>query len=92
VVAQARSLVEARYAASLRLDVAVLDFDLPDDHGADLIGALREPNSGVAVLILSAKHDSQNRERATDAGADEILDKVTSTTEVVGAIRCLGRG
>jgi DNA-binding NarL/FixJ family response regulator len=91
VVAQAGSLAEARsHAAAAGFDVAVLDLSLPDGNGVDLIADLREANSGVAVLILSAGLDPKNLRGATEAGADEILDKLASPTEVVGAIRRLG--
>jgi CheY-like chemotaxis protein len=90
VVAQAGSLVEARNQAALvSFDVAVLDLGLPDGNGADLIEQLHEANPSVAVLILSASLDSKNFKRATEAGADEILDKLANPTEVVGAIRRL---
>jgi DNA-binding NarL/FixJ family response regulator len=91
VVAQAGSLVEARNQAALvSFDVAVLDLGLPDGNGADLIEELHKANPSVAVLILSASLDSMNLKRATEAGADEILDKLADPTEVVGAIRRLG--
>jgi DNA-binding NarL/FixJ family response regulator len=93
VVAQAGSLAEARHrAVALSFDVAVLDLVLPDGNGADLIGDLHAANPGVAVLILSASLDHKNLERAKAAGADEILDKLASSTEVVDAIRRLGSG
>jgi DNA-binding NarL/FixJ family response regulator len=91
VVAEAESLAEARsYAKAVGIDVAVLDLGLPDGNGADLIADFRDANSGVAVLVLSASLDSNSHERATEAGADEILDKLASPTEVVGAVRRLG--
>ena len=93
VVAQAGSLAEARrHAASLKFDVAVLDLGLPDGNGADLIRDLRAANPGVAVLILSASLDPEKLKRATEAGADEILDKLASPNEVFEAIRRLGGG
>lgn len=93
VVAQAGSLAGARtHAATVKFDVAVLDLGLPDGNGADLIRDLRAANPGVAVLILSASLDPQNLERATEAGADEILDKFADPTEVVDAIQRLGSG
>ncbi len=58
----------------------------------ELIGDLRAANPDVAVLILSASLDHTNLTMATAAGADEILDKLANPTEVVGAIRRLGRG
>ena len=93
VVAQAGSLAEARsHAAAVSFDVAVLDLGLPDGNGADLIRDVREFNAGAAVLILSASLHPTNLERAMEAGADEILDKLASPAEVVGTIRRLGTG
>jgi DNA-binding NarL/FixJ family response regulator len=93
VVAQAGSLAEARsHAAAMRFDVAVLDLGLPDGNGADLIGDVREFNAGAAVLILSASLHPTNRERATEAGADDILDKLAAPGEIASTIRRLGTG
>jgi DNA-binding NarL/FixJ family response regulator len=93
VVAQAGSLAEARkHATAVKYDVVVLDLGLPDGNGVDLIGDVREFNAGAAVLILSASLHPTNLKRATEAGADEILDKLASSAEIVGAIRCLGTG
>ena len=74
VVAQAGSLAEARsQAAAVGHDVAVLDLELPDGNGAELIGELRDANDGVGVLVLSASLNLGIPRRATEAGADEIL-------------------
>jgi DNA-binding NarL/FixJ family response regulator len=93
VVAQAGSLTEARRNASeVSFDVAVLDLGLPDGNGADLISDLRGSNPGAAVLILSASLDSASLERAAEAGANEIMDKLATPVELIGAIRRLGTG
>ena len=93
VVAQAGSLAEARsHAARVRCDVVVLDLGLPDGNGVDLIGDVREFNADAAVLILSASLHPTNLQRATEAGADEILDKMATPGEIVGTIRRLGTG
>ena len=93
VVAQAGSLAEARnHAAAVKYDVVVLDLGLPDGNGVDLIGDVREFNSGAAVLILSASLHPTNLERATEAGADEILDKLATPGEIIATIRRLGTG
>jgi len=90
VVAQAGSLTEARQLAeTVNFDVAVLDLGLPDGHGADLIAGLRRENPGVAVLILSASLDPASIEKARRAGADEIMDKLSSLNEVLGTVRRL---
>jgi DNA-binding NarL/FixJ family response regulator len=93
VVAQAGSLTEARRNASeVSFDVAVLDLGLPDGNGANLISDLRGSNPGAAVLILSASLDSASLERAAEAGANEIMDKLATPVELIGAIRRLGTG
>jgi DNA-binding NarL/FixJ family response regulator len=91
VVAEAGSLTEAReHAAEVSFDVAVLDLGLPDGNGADLISDLRGTNPDAAVLILSASLDPASLERATEAGASEIMDKLSTPGELIGAIRRLG--
>jgi DNA-binding NarL/FixJ family response regulator len=74
----------------VRFDVAVLDLGLPDGNGADLISELRGTNPDVAVLILSASLDPASLERAAQAGASEIMDKLSTPGELIGAIRRLG--
>lgn len=91
VVAQAKSLAEARdHAARIEFDVVVLDLGLPDGNGADLIADLRRSNSYVRVLILSASLDAENFKRATEANADEIMDKLAPVDEILGTVRRLG--
>ena len=90
VVAQAGSLHEARVqAASSEVDVAVLDLSLPDGNGLDLIPELRRANPRVGVLVLSANLDPAGPERASGAGADEILDKLAPVEAVLNSVRNL---
>jgi DNA-binding NarL/FixJ family response regulator len=91
LVAQAGSVAEARdHAATLEFDAAVLDLGLPDGNGVDLIADLRRENPGVAVLILSASLDPASLQKATEAEADEIMDKLAPLDEVLGAVRRVG--
>ncbi len=46
----------------------------------------------MGVLVLSASLDLGNLRGANEAGADEILDKLTPSEEVVEVIRHLGAG
>jgi DNA-binding NarL/FixJ family response regulator len=91
VVAQAGSLAEARTCAAVSgFDVVILDLGLPDGEGTDLIAELHEANDGTAVLIMSSLVDPDTIEKATHAGADEVLDKFTSLDEIVETVRRLG--
>jgi DNA-binding NarL/FixJ family response regulator len=91
LVAQAGSLAEARgHVARFEFDVAVLDLGLPDGNGVDLIADLRWANPDVRVLILSASLDTATFESATEADADEIIDKLAPLNEVLSTVRRLG--
>ena len=91
LVAQAGSLAEARVqVAKFEFDLVVLDLGLPDGSGADLIADLRRANFEVRVLVLSASLDPTGIDKATRAGADEILDKITPVDEILGTARRLG--
>ena len=91
LVAEAESLAEARmHATTTRFDVVVLDLGLPDGTGTDLIAELRGAYPDTAVLILSASLNLGSLARASEAGADEIMDKFAALDEVVDTIRRLG--
>jgi DNA-binding NarL/FixJ family response regulator len=53
---------------------------------------LREAYPSVALLILSGSLDRTGVQRIRAVGAYEILDKLTSLADIVGAISCLGSG
>jgi DNA-binding NarL/FixJ family response regulator len=48
---------------------------MPVGNGADLIAEMRRASPSVGVLIISASLDAKNLEKATEACADEMLDK-----------------
>jgi DNA-binding NarL/FixJ family response regulator len=73
--------------ARVKLEVAVLDLSLSDCIRADLTTERRRASPGVGMLILSACLDSENLEKSTEAGVDEILDKLAAPDEILGAIR-----
>jgi DNA-binding NarL/FixJ family response regulator len=88
VVAEAGSLRDARYhTARGAVDVVLLDLNLPDGKGWELIADLRSANPRIAVIVLSASFDGANLARADEAGADAILDKFAAPREVVEAVR-----
>jgi two-component system, NarL family, response regulator DevR len=88
VVAECGSLAGCRALGDrLRaIDLALLDLMLPDGDGADLVAVLRGANPGVRVLMLSASIEPGLRERVSAAGADGLLNKTTSLTEIVAEV------
>jgi two-component system, OmpR family, KDP operon response regulator KdpE len=70
--------------------VVILDLGLPDGNGVDPIADLRRTNDGVGIPVLSASLDPASLERATEAEADEVMDKLASLDEVLATVRRLG--
>jgi DNA-binding NarL/FixJ family response regulator len=91
VVSQAGSLAEARTMLE-GVDVALLDRGLPDGDGLELIGALREVNPLVRVLVMSATAEMTHPEDAMEAGADGVIDKLAPFEQMLAAIRGDGGG
>ena len=91
VVAQAGSLAEARGLVG-GVDLAIVDLDLPDGNGADLVGELRAANPRGMVLILTGSADRETHARAVERGAAGVLHKSVRIGEVIGAARRLVAG
>ncbi|MFD7261088.1 response regulator [Streptomyces sp. NPDC059874] len=79
-----------RLAAARKPDVIVLDLGLPDIDGIDVIKEVRR-TSGVPILVLSARHTSEEKIRALDAGADDYVTKPFSMDELLARLRAAVR-
>ncbi|GHI85964.1 response regulator [Streptomyces xanthophaeus] len=79
-----------RLAAARKPDVIVLDLGLPDMDGIEVIKAVRGW-SKVPILVLSARHTSEDKIRALDAGADDYVTKPFSMDELLARLRAAAR-
>ena len=91
VVAQAGSLAEARRMLE-GVDVALVDLDLPDGQGVDLVRELRAANPQGMVMILSASTDRLLLARTVEAGAAALFNKSARIPDIIDAVRRHGRG
>ena len=91
VVAQAGSLAEARLLL-LDVDVAVVDLELPDGSGVDLVRELRSVNPNGMVMVLTASPDRLIHARSVEAGASAVLQKSSGISEIIDAVRRLSEG
>ncbi|MDQ6897078.1 MAG: response regulator transcription factor [Actinomycetota bacterium] len=71
-------------------DVIVLDLGLPDIDGVDVLRRVREVST-VPVVVLSARHDSDDKVEALDAGADDYVTKPFGMDEFLARIRAAVR-
>ena len=93
VIAQAGSLEEARRELErVEVDVALVDLDLPDGSGVELIRDLRRTNPEGQVLVVTASGDRGMHAQAIVAGASGVLHKSVRTRRIVEAIRRLRAG
>jgi len=73
---------------AVRYDVAIIDIGLPDQSGLTIIEFLRE-NTGLGVIVLTAKSTISDRVLGYDSGADHYFTKPADGFELVAAIKSL---
>ena len=91
VTNQAGSSAEARGMLE-GIDLAVVDLQLPDGTGVDVISELLERNPRAAVLVLTGSLDRELFGRAVEAGAAGVVHKTAGVEEVVEAVRKVRAG
>lgn len=74
-----------------RSDAIVLDVAMPNMNGLDMCRQLRVFDKDVAVLMLTAKVETEDRVAGLDAGADDYLVKPFELSELLARLRALLR-
>ncbi|HEY5879340.1 MAG TPA: response regulator transcription factor [Nakamurella sp.] len=74
-----------------RYDVVVLDRDLPEMHGDDVLTEIVAASDSTRVLMLTASAGVEDRVDGLSLGADDYLTKPFAFPELVARIRALGR-
>jgi DNA-binding response OmpR family regulator len=88
----ARSRKEACEAvAKNQFDAIILDIGLPDANGLHLLTEWRGKNFTFPVLILSARHEVDDKITGLNLGADDYLTKPFSFGELLARLRSLVR-
>lgn len=76
----------------LAVDVAVVDYNLPDGDGIGLASELRQMAPDVAVLLLTGMANERVLVRAIEAGCAGFVTKDRAVSELVTAIRVVAGG
>jgi two-component system, OmpR family, KDP operon response regulator KdpE len=71
-------------------DVIILDLGLPDLSGVDVLRRLRTW-SRTPVIVLSARHGSDDKVEALDEGADDYITKPFGIEELLARVRAAVR-
>jgi two-component system, OmpR family, KDP operon response regulator KdpE len=77
-------------AARRHPDVVLLDLGLPDMEGVEVINGLRGWLS-VPIIVLSARHSSDEKVASLDAGADDYVTKPFGMDELLARLRAAVR-
>jgi signal transduction histidine kinase/DNA-binding NarL/FixJ family response regulator len=89
VVGQAGTLAEARQMLE-GVDVALVDLDLPDGSGIDLIEDLSAAHA--RTVILTASNNRREIVQAIEAGATAVVHKAAHVEEIKHAVQQVARG
>jgi two-component system OmpR family response regulator len=84
--ASAEALLRAEH-----FDLVILDLNLPQMDGLDVLRTLRARKNSAAVMILTARHSPEDRVRGLDLGADDYLAKPFDVREFEARVRSLLR-
>ena len=92
VIDWTRSGIEGEEALSMNeYAVVLLDLNLPDRDGFDVLRAVRTTGNTAPILILTARDDIEDRIAGLDLGADDYIVKPFDAREVVARMRAVLR-
>lgn len=77
--------------ATTAYELVLLDLNLPDGHGLDLLKELRRRGSVVPVMILTAQDQIAQRIDGLNSGADDYLVKPFDLSELSARIAAVAR-
>lgn len=80
-----------RYLKSNFANLMLLDINLPDHSGFELVEKLRAENVEVPVIFLTGKDSETDRVKGLEMGGDDYITKPFSFTELVARIHAVLR-
>ena len=75
--------------AVARVDVIVLDLNMPDMHGIDVLKFVRRNSryKHIPIVVLTTRGDDSSRQAAEEAGATSYLTKPFAPQVLSGAVQ-----
>jgi DNA-binding response OmpR family regulator len=74
-----------------RVDIMVVDLNLPVEDGLSLVARARSVQPDVGIIMVTARNQPKDRQVGYSAGADNYLTKPFSLQELNATISSLGR-
>jgi serine/threonine protein kinase len=76
---------------SQQFDVVILDWDLPDLKGIDLLRMYRSGGGDAPILLLTGRDEVDDKSLGLDSGADDYLTKPFHPKELSSRLRAILR-
>ncbi len=68
------------------VDIAILDYQLPDGTGLEVAEKIRRHHPGVPMFLLTARGSSVSRDAASKAGIREYMEKPIEPDLLIQAV------
>ena len=78
---------QALEALAFAPDLTILDLDLPDVEGLEVLRILRRDDRMLPVIVLSGRDGEDDKVKALDLGADDYVVKPFGMNELLARIR-----
>jgi two-component system, NarL family, invasion response regulator UvrY len=93
VTGEAESGIQAiKMVREQRFDLMLLDINLPDKHGIDVLKQLKSECPELKIIVLSMYPEDQYGMRALKAGAMGYINKQSAPDKLIGAIQTVISG
>lgn len=79
------------YLSSYEYDLAILDWQLPEKSGVEILKEYRSIGGSTPILMLTGMSSYANKEEGLDSGADDYLTKPFNIREFSARVRALLR-
>ena len=90
-VGSGEAAMEAFEAAGGDFDIAILDIMLPGIDGFEVCRRIREKNSSIGIIMLSAKSQEMDKVQGLMLGADDYITKPFSPSELLARVDAMYR-
>ncbi len=89
-------IVETKRKAEYKIytfdyDILIVDINLPDGSGLDIIKQIKNINSRVGVIIISARNSLNHKIEGLEIGADDYITKPFDMSELIARVKSLIR-
>lgn len=79
------------FIAAIPYDLIIVDWELPDSTGPEMVQRLRAKGMSTPVLMLTGRSAIEDRAMGLDSGADDYLVKPFHFKELLARVRALLR-